>query len=35
LTPLIVAPESDIAGYIDAYIQRFARDVAERIRKHE
>jgi LmbE family N-acetylglucosaminyl deacetylase len=35
LTPLVVAPESDIAGYIDAYIQRFARDVAERIRKHE
>ncbi len=35
LTPLVTAPESDIAHYVDGFIQRFARDVMGRIKKFE
>lgn len=35
LTPLISIPERDIAEYIDTFIQRFARDVHERVKKFE
>lgn len=33
LTPLVTAPERDMAAYLDALIQRFARDVTRRIQK--
>jgi len=33
LTPLVTAPERDMAAYVDAFIQRFARDVTGRIQK--
>ena len=35
LTPLVTAPEGDIAHYVDGFIQRFAQDVMGRIKKFE
>ncbi len=33
LTPLMMDPTRDIAGYVDGYIQRFAQDVSSRLGK--
>jgi LmbE family N-acetylglucosaminyl deacetylase len=35
LTPLIINPRQDIAAYIDAYVRRFAKDVADRIARFQ
>lgn len=34
MTPLIEDPKRDIAGFIQDYIDRFAREVTDRIKKH-